>query len=261
MILCPEYGLPPSQNERSCKPIYSSGEGDQVHQESSFVQIHSGDLDSSGLRDLIASSTGALCFNSIDFSGMDLSRADLRGARFERCVLIGTCFTAARLEATQWRNCRAAQVQFSSASLNESTFSGCDLNNSQWQRSKVAHVRFDGCKLTGANFADASSLGLVFHDCVLRCSCLSGISFYKSELYNLDFAEADLSDCDFRKAVLVNGGRLSMAQVNGARFDQADLREASLAGLRLVDAKLFKGAVISRAQDSMLLAGLGLSVL
>jgi len=96
---------------------------------------------------------------------------------------------------------------------------------------------------------------------MLRSACLSGISFYKTELNNLDFAEADLSYCDFRKAIFINGGILSLARVNDARFDQADLREASLDGLRLVDAKLFKGAIISRAQASTLLSGLGLTVL
>ncbi|WP_254152085.1 pentapeptide repeat-containing protein, partial [Pseudomonas syringae] len=76
--------------------------------------------------------------------------------------------------------------------------------------------------LTGANFAGAASLGLVFRDCVLRSACLSGISFYKTELSNLDFADADLSDCDFRQSVFINGGSLSMARVINARFDQAD---------------------------------------
>ena len=95
----------------------------------------------------------------------------------------------------------------------------------------------------------------------MRSAILSGISFYKAELRTLDFAEADLSYCDFRQAVFVEGGSLSLARVNNARFDQADLREASLHGLRLTDAKLFKGAIISKAQAGMLLAGLGLHVL
>lgn len=197
----------------------------------------------------------------VDLSGQDLSRISLAGAHFERCILIDTDFTAANLMNTRWLSCRAGGAIFRSAVLTDAGFDRCDLNNTHWQRSKVAHVSFEGCKLTGANFGDVSALGLSFSDCLLNSAMLSGISFYKSQLHKIDFSEADLTYCDFRKAVFVDGGSLSMARVNNARFDDADLREASLQGLRLVDAKLFKGAIISRSQAGMLLAGLGLTVL
>lgn len=48
--------------------------------------------------------------------------------------------------------------------------------------------------------------------------------------------------------------------IDGANFAGADLRGADLSGFRLNDAKLFKGAVISKAQASILLSELGLSV-
>ncbi|WP_437882246.1 pentapeptide repeat-containing protein [Pseudomonas sp. LRF_L74] len=228
--------------------------------ETEYSTVTQGDIEGRDLAELIAHAPGPLAFVGIDFSGQDLSRLNFSGARFERCLFAGSNLTAAKLENSQWQSCRGGQAIFTSATLTDARFRGCDLNNSRWQRSKLAHVSFTGCKLTGANFADVSSLGLGFDDCVLRSACLSGVSFFKSELRNLDFAEADLSYCDFRKAVFVDGGSLSLARVNDARFDEADLREASLDGLRLVDAKLFKGAIISKAQAAMLLAGLGLTV-
>ena len=197
----------------------------------------------------------------IDFSDQDLSRVSLTGALFERCILVDADFTSANLTNTRWVSCRAGEANFRSAILTDARFERCDLNNTKWQRSKVAHVCFEGCKLTGANFGDTSALGLTFRDCLLNSAMLSGVSFYKSELHKIDFSDADLTYCDFRKAVFVEGGSLSMARVNNARFDDADLREASLQGLRLVDAKLFKGAIISRSQAGILLAGLGLTVL
>lgn len=226
-----------------------------------YTQVNQDDIDGMALADLLASSTGPCWFNGVDFSGEDFSRKDFRGARFERCILAGTRFAAAKLESTEWINCRAAQAHFNTATLTDARFQGCDLNNSSWQRSKLSHAHFEGCKLTGANFLDVASLGLEFTECILRAAFLSGISFYKSELKNLDFADADLSHCDFRKAVFVDGGSLSLARVNGARFEDADLRDACLDGLKLVDAKQFKGAIISRSQASMLLSGLGLTVL
>ncbi|EJU11407.1 pentapeptide repeat-containing protein, partial [Sphingomonas sp. LH128] len=50
------------------------------------------------------------------------------------------------------------------------------------------------------------------------------------------------------------------ADLTGARFDGADLRGADLGGLRLVDATLFRGAIISRMQASQILGELGISV-
>lgn len=232
-----------------------------MHAEQDYRKVGPSELEEASLPALIAAHKQPLWISGADFSGQNLSRLDLRGLRFERCLFAGTDLTAADLSNTDWQSCRAAQAVFRSATLEEARFCNSDLNNTLWQRSKLAHATFEGCKLTGANFADTATLGLSFSDCVLRSACLSGMSFYKTELRNLDFADADLSYCDFRHAVFVDGGSLSMARVNNARFDQADLREASLHGLRLTDAKLFKGATISRSQASMLLAGLGLQVL
>lgn len=232
-----------------------------MHAEHDYINVGPSELDEMPLPALIAAHKRPLWISGVDFSGQDFSRLDLQAIRFERCVFAGTDFTAADLSHTDWQSCRAAEAVFRSAILEEARFANSDLNNTLWQRSKLAHATFEGCKLTGANFADTATLGLSFSDCVLRSACLSGMSFYKTELHNLDFADADLSYCDFRHAVFIDGGSLSMARVNNARFDQADLREASLHGLRLTDAKLFKGATISRSQASMLLAGLGLQVL
>lgn len=229
--------------------------------EHDYCKIGPEELADAPLAAWLSSQAKPLWVTAVDFSEQDLSRLALTRVRFERCIFYGTDFTAADLSHSHWQSCRASQAVFRSATLEEACFINSDLNNTVWQRSKLAHASFDGCKLTGASFADTATLGLTFKDCVLRSACLSGMSFYKSELYNLDFAEADLSYCDFRHAVFTEGGSLSMARVNNARFDGADLREASLHGLRLVDAKLFKGATISRAQASMLLAGLGLQVM
>lgn len=232
-----------------------------MHAQNGYFDVGPEDLKDQTLAELAGLQSLPLRCVGIDLSGQDLSRVSLAGSHFERCILTSADFTAANLINTRWVSCRAGEAIFRSAALTDAGFDRCDLNNTNWQRSKVAHVRFEGCKLTGANFGDVSALGLSFSDCLLNSAMLSGISFYKSELHKIDFSDADLTYCDFRKAVFVEGGSLSMARVNNARFDDADLREASLQGLRLVDAKLFKGAIISRSQAGMLLAGLGLTVL
>ena len=88
---------------------------------------------------------------------------------------------------------------------------------------------------------------------------LRAMSFRKKRLVQLDFSEADLSGCDFRDTVF-EGGSLRNAHLKLARFEGADLREADLCGVKLFDAKPFKGATVSYSQAAELLAELGLSV-
>ena len=88
---------------------------------------------------------------------------------------------------------------------------------------------------------------------------LRGLSFRKQRLEQLDFSGADVSGCDFRDAVF-DGGSLRDAHLKLARFEGADLREVDLGGLRLVDARLFKGATISHAQAAALVSELGIHV-
>ena len=55
-------------------------------------------------------------------------------------------------------------------------------------------------------------------------------------------------------------GGLCNAHLKLARFEGADLRGADISGLKLVDAKLFRGATISLNQAAGLLGELGIAV-
>src|SRR3546814_12651924 len=85
---------------------------------------------------------------------------------------------------------------------------------------------------------------------------LPGFSFRNDRLRKVDFSQADLRKCDFRQAVFELCS-LRDANMAGSRFDGADLRGADIGGLRLIDASLFRGATISRAQAGVLLSELG----
>nr|WP_180202951.1 pentapeptide repeat-containing protein [Pseudomonas sp. SbOxS1]NYU02528.1 pentapeptide repeat-containing protein [Pseudomonas sp. SbOxS1] len=212
------------------------------------------------IQSILERRTLPICFVGVDLGELDLSRLDFSDCTFERCQIGHADFTAAQLENTLWVGCRGTLVNWSSARVTDSQFRSCDLNNSTWYCSTLSQVHFEGCKLTGANFSSASTLGLSFNDCLLVSSALTGISFYKSTLRNLDFSDADLSDCDFREAVFIEGGSLSHTRVNGAKFFNADLREVNLQGLHLKNAQQFKGAIISKLQAAVLLAELGLRI-
>ena len=66
----------------------------------------------------------------------------------------------------------------------------------------------------------------------------------------VDFSVADLAKCDFREAIF-SGSSLREANLVDARFEGADLRGADLGGIRLDDARKFKGATISREQAGL----------
>jgi fluoroquinolone resistance protein len=83
--------------------------------------------------------------------------------------------------------------------------------------------------------------------------------FGSSRSSNSTFSEADLSGCDFREAVFA-GGSLRNAHLKLARFEGADLREVDLGGLRLANAALFKGAIMSHRQAALLVEELGIRV-
>lgn len=85
------------------------------------------------------------------------------------------------------------------------------------------------------------------------------MSFRKMQLRELDFSEADLFGCDFRDTVFL-GGSLRNAHLKLTRFEGTDLREVDIGGLKLLDAKLFRGATISLNQAAELLGELGITV-
>ena len=113
--------------------------------------------------------------------------------------------------------------------------------------------------MTGADLHMAKGMGFVFEEVLLVGARLPGLSFRKEKLVRLDLAQADLSKADFRGAVL-EGCSLREANLDGAQFAGADLRGADLGGLQLEDARVFRGAVISREQAEQLLSGWGLLI-
>lgn len=208
---------------------------------------------------LISAATKPLVFERCDFDGSDLSRLNMSGFEFRSCTFMATSLYASGLSQTAWLRCRGSQADFEATELVDAQFQFCDLNNTKWRRARLASASFKSCKLTGANFEEVAYLGLVFEDTLLIGAYLHKMSFHKIQLQHLDFSDADLSGCDFRDTVFL-GGSLRNAHLKLTRFEGADLREADIAGLKLVDAKLFKGATISHSQASVLLEELGLNV-
>lgn len=192
-----------------------------------------------GVEAALASAPGAARFIGWTLASADLGRLDLHGCHFVRC--------------------RAPNADLSSADLIDARFENCDLNNTRWRGARLAAAQFEGCKLTGANFQEASTLGMRLSRSLLVNASARRLSFRREVLEGVNFDGADLAGCDFREAVLMECS-LREANITDARFEGADLRGADIGAIRLTDAGRFRGAVISKSQAAMLLSGLGLKV-
>lgn len=196
--------------------------------------------------------------------GADLEEADFRGLdlcgwRFERCGFRNAAFDGADLREAAFDGCRGAGASFVAARLGEARFVASDFNNAAFRMAELGEARFERCKLTGADFTEARALDVAFDETVLAFARLPKLSFRRQTLVRVDFSEADLRKCDFRQAVLEECS-LRNALLGESRFEGADLRSADLGGLKLDDARLFRGAMIARHQAAALLAQLGLVV-
>lgn len=189
----------------------------------------------------------------------DLSDMILNGWIFETCLFKKTKFTSAKLERAQFIGCKGAHAHFVSTILIEAQFTACDFNNSKFSGATITQAVFRRCKLTGANFDDTKALDVTFEDCRLNEARLRNFSFRKMTLKSLDLHNAELQRCDFRD-VTFEDCSLRDADLKDARFEGADLRGTDIGGVRLEDARRFKGATISRSQAAELLSELGLHV-
>lgn len=189
----------------------------------------------------------------------DLSNVDMTGWRFEDCILKRANFTGAMLDEATFVSCRGAFVDFTAATLVDAIIQKCDFNNGKLGGSTVTHASFVGCKLTGADFTRARTNAVCFKETILSAARIPGVSFRKMQIKQVDFSMADLSRCDFREAIF-SGSSLREANLVDARFEGSDLRGADLGGIRLNDARRFKGATISCEQAGALLAEMGLKI-
>ena len=217
-------------------------------------------IDATPSRAILETFSGEVLLQGCTLDGLDLSRLDMAGWRFDRCSLRETKLIGAVLDGAVFTACRGGFADFRAARMSEASLQSCDFNNATFAEAVLTQARIAGCKLVGADLGKAGTTGLILSDSLLCDARLKGVSLRRASLTGVDFTGADLAACDFREAVF-DLCSLREANVTGARFDGADLRGADLGGLRLADASKFKGALVSRRQAADLVAQLGLQVI
>lgn len=210
--------------------------------------------------DLVAlDGTGKHHLIDCDLDEADLARLDLTGWSFERCSLRHTDLSGAKLGRSTWRGCKAPFANLIGADLEEAHISACDFNNASFRRANIGQARIVSTRMTGADLHMVRGMDFTFEEVLLIGARLPGLSFRKEKLVRLDMAQAELTKADFRGAVF-EGCSLREANLDGAQFSGADLRGADLGGLQLEDARVFRGAILSREQAEQLLSGWGLLI-
>ena len=142
--------------------------------------------------------------SQIDWSGVDLSGADLRGSMFTRGVFRGADLTGANLTGVL-----SLESDFGNADLR-----GARLSEFLSAFSNFQSARFGNTRISG----DAARVPLDL------TSEFNGTRFRSSDLTGADFSDASLSGASFR----------------GSDLSRANLIDADLTGVNLVESRLWR---------------------
>jgi uncharacterized protein YjbI with pentapeptide repeats len=192
--------------------------------------------------------------DTLDLSGIDLRKADLRDLMLNRAKLDGADFRDANLTDTwfpELRNVKLDGARLRNASLNDGlvdcSFRGADLTGARLSECS-------GCDFTGVNFRDAWLWHVKATGCSFADADLSGVDLSDARLASADFRRAKLSGAKFAEngraadltAAMLAEARLDGAELTGCKLAKADLTKADLRGANLADADL-RGATIDGA--------------
>ncbi len=173
----------------------------------------------------------------LDFSGMELSKAELLACSFDGSRLSGSSFRLANLFAGS----------FEDADLTGADFEKADLRSATFERANLTAAKFVGADLRDCAIMDdktnqiGASSPSIFRNALLRATNMAH-SKLKSAIFNgAVLQDVDLRNADMRETSFL-GAEIVRANLSGARLADADLRgtaltETDLSGIDLTRAK------------------------
>jgi uncharacterized protein YjbI with pentapeptide repeats len=170
------------------------------------------------------------------FFNVDLSRADLRGAR-----LNGARMPQAKLDGAQLQGASLVQAQLQGAGLFRAQLQGASLNKAQLQGASLILAQLQGAWLNEAQLQGALLVEAQLQGASLFWAQLQGASLARAQLQGASLEVARLQGAFLLEAQLQGAGLLG-AELQGASLVWAQLQGASLDGAQL------QGALITRAQ-------------
>ena len=191
-----------------------------------------------------------------DFSGFDLSYADLDNTDMHHAIFRGGVLADARL---RWAalgfadfyqaivaGADLSEADLTGASLEEATvtdanFTGANLTDADFRHASVEGAVFVGAEIQGTSLIDITDTGFTAEQLYGTASYQSGnlqnVGLAANDMVGWDFAGKDLSGADLNWAHLT-GADLSGANLTDASFDEAYLTNTNLVGANLTSAYL-----------------------
>jgi uncharacterized protein YjbI with pentapeptide repeats len=175
-------------------------------------------------------------FTNWDFSGINLTGANLRGSGLTNANFSGAIVTDAGFENTTTQGFTQAQLQSTASyhskdlhgiglSANDLTgwdFSGQNLTRARFGGSTLTHADFSGAVVTGAGFWDTTSRGFT------HTQLQSTASYQAKDLHGIILSENDLTGWDLSGQFLANASFFD-AIVTNVNLTGADLRGVNVA--------------------------------
>lgn len=161
-------------------------------------------------------------YKSINFSALDLRRADLRGANLEHVILDWTRLEHAKLFDTDLDSASLLATRLEYSGLHGAKLRGANLYDVHLEHAIVDSADFRGANLTVAHLTDAY---------------FARTNMAGADLHETDVAGADFSQTDFSGAKLGSVRNMSRTQIEAAIIDRQtvcpdDLREFCVALLK-----------------------------
>jgi uncharacterized protein YjbI with pentapeptide repeats len=203
---------------------------------------------------------GGARLHSVDWSGINLNRADITTADFSEAHLSqanlnGSTARSANFHLADLEGATFSDADASGANLRDARLVGLVATQTSFRRADAEGADFRSANLCRANFYEANLMNTLFCE-----ANLSGAELFGTEVEGADFTAAildgatmqrlPLRECvldaaRFRNAIM-SGCDLEFVQLTHADFSGADLTLAYLTGSQLPGAS-FRGATLCQA--------------
>ena len=173
---------------------------------------------------------------------LDLTGADLTGAKLRNSELVGADLKEAKLHGTRLEG---AEISF--ANLQGSDLTGIKAERAVFAQSDLSGSNLRNAYLYMANFYRANLSGACLESACLMRGQLAGVCMTRASLTGIDLSDADLTSAILSETKILNakfrGTRLPQAslvdsEVMGIDACGADLRWANLSNAKIVDSDL-----------------------
>jgi uncharacterized protein YjbI with pentapeptide repeats len=163
----------------------------------------------------------------IDLRGVDLSRADLRGADLNGVDIRGADLRGANLNGVDIRGADLRGANLNGVDIRGADLSRADLRGVNLRGADLRGANLNGVDIRGADLRRANLNGVDIRGADLRGANLNGVDIRGADLRRVNFSRANLNGVDLLNADL-RRANLNGVDIRGADLSRADLRDANI---------------------------------